>query len=46
MLISFVFLGFLNISEDIEKPFGYSPNDLDMDHFCFNIIAKELDELV
>ncbi|EGG03525.1 uncharacterized protein MELLADRAFT_109235 [Melampsora larici-populina 98AG31] len=44
-LISFVFLGFLKISEDIENPFGYSPNDLDLDHFCFNIIAKEIDEL-
>ncbi|KAG0139756.1 hypothetical protein CROQUDRAFT_69908 [Cronartium quercuum f. sp. fusiforme G11] len=44
-LISFVFLGFMELSEDIENPFGYSSNDLDMDHFCFNIIAKEIDEL-
>ncbi|KAH9811098.1 hypothetical protein DFH28DRAFT_1182684 [Melampsora americana] len=44
-LISFVFLGFIQISEDIENPFGYSPNDLDLDHFCFDIIAKEIDEL-
>jgi len=44
-LIAFAFLGFLQIGEDIENPFGYASNDLDLDHFCNDIILRELDEL-
>ncbi|KAI7937245.1 hypothetical protein MJO28_016144 [Puccinia striiformis f. sp. tritici] len=44
-LIAFAFLGFLQIGEDIENPFGYSSNDLDLDHFCSDIISRELGEL-
>ncbi|MBW0471363.1 hypothetical protein O181_011078 [Austropuccinia psidii MF-1] len=44
-LIAFAFLGFLKIAEDIENPFGYESNDLDLDHFCQDIIARECDEL-
>lgn len=44
-LIAFAFLGFLAIGEDIENPFGYASNDLDLDHFCEDIIARELEEL-
>ncbi|KNZ53368.1 hypothetical protein VP01_3262g1 [Puccinia sorghi] len=44
-LIAFAFLGFLQIGEDIENPFGYASNDLDLDHFCKDIILRELDEL-
>ncbi|KNZ62294.1 hypothetical protein VP01_1289g1 [Puccinia sorghi] len=54
-LISISFLGFLKIGEEIENPFGYGKrlihpapihsNDLDMDHFCQNLIARELAEI-
>lgn len=44
-LISIAFLGFLKIGEEIENPFGYDSNDLDMDHFCQNLIARELAEI-
>ncbi|PLW50987.1 hypothetical protein PCANC_08162 [Puccinia coronata f. sp. avenae] len=44
-LIAFAFLGFLKIGEDIENPFGYASNDLDLDHFCNDIIMRELEEL-
>jgi predicted membrane chloride channel (bestrophin family) len=44
-LIAFAFLGFMKIGEDIENPFGYASNDLDLDHFCNDIILRELEEL-
>ncbi|OAV86413.1 hypothetical protein PTTG_29921 [Puccinia triticina 1-1 BBBD Race 1] len=44
-LIAFAFLGFMKIAQDIENPFGYSSNDLDLDHFCNDIILRELMEL-
>lgn len=44
-LIAIAFLGFLQIGEEIENPFGYDSNDLDMDHFCHNIISRELAEI-
>ncbi|KAA1064728.1 hypothetical protein PGT21_012779 [Puccinia graminis f. sp. tritici] len=44
-LISIAFLGFLKIGEEIENPFGYDSNDLDMDHFCQNLIGRELAEI-
>ncbi|OAV88182.1 hypothetical protein PTTG_10060 [Puccinia triticina 1-1 BBBD Race 1] len=44
-LIAIAFLGFLRIGEEIENPFGYDSNDLDMDHFCQNLIGRELAEI-
>ncbi|KAG8743272.1 hypothetical protein FRC11_013917, partial [Ceratobasidium sp. 423] len=40
--VSFIFFGFLAAGEEIEDPFGYDKNDLDMNHFCQNIIHAEL----
>ncbi|CAE6492421.1 unnamed protein product [Rhizoctonia solani] len=40
--VSFIFFGFLAAGEEIENPFGYDKNDLDMNHFCENIIHAEL----
>ncbi|CAE6494638.1 unnamed protein product [Rhizoctonia solani] len=40
--VSFIFFGFLAAGEEIENPFGYDKNDLDMNHFCQNIIHAEL----
>ncbi|KAF9017082.1 UPF0187-domain-containing protein [Hymenopellis radicata] len=41
-LLSFIFFGFLVAGEEIENPFGYDKNDLNMDHFTSNIIRNEL----
>jgi len=42
LLASFIFFGFLVAGEEIENPFGYDKNDLDLDYFCQNIIRLEL----
>ncbi|KAG9083244.1 hypothetical protein FRC07_013970 [Ceratobasidium sp. 392] len=39
---AFLFFGFLTAGEEIENPFGYDKNDLNLDHFCRNIIHAEL----
>ncbi|KAF5309038.1 hypothetical protein D9619_013551 [Psilocybe cf. subviscida] len=41
-VISFIFFGFLVAGEEIENPFGYDKNDLNLDHFTCNIIRNEL----
>ncbi|KDR70193.1 hypothetical protein GALMADRAFT_255052 [Galerina marginata CBS 339.88] len=42
IVISFIFFGFLVAGEEIENPFGYDKNDLNLDHFTHNIIRNEL----
>ncbi|KAF8601710.1 hypothetical protein BDV93DRAFT_558299 [Ceratobasidium sp. AG-I] len=42
---TFLFLGFLEIGDQIENPFGYDPNDLDIDGYCLSI-ARELAEIM
>ncbi|CAE6527825.1 unnamed protein product [Rhizoctonia solani] len=42
---AFLFFGFIVAGEEIENPFdpfGYDKNDLNLDHFCRNIIHAEL----
>jgi predicted membrane chloride channel (bestrophin family) len=34
---AFLLLGFLEIGQEIENPFNYDLNDLDLDYFCFTI---------
>lgn len=41
---AFLYLGFLEIGSEIEDPFQYDANDLDLDHFC-KTIARELSEV-
>ncbi|KAL5528341.1 hypothetical protein ACEPAF_7477 [Sanghuangporus sanghuang] len=41
---SFLLLGFLEIGQEIEDPFGYDANDLDLDEFCA-CIHRELSEI-
>jgi len=41
---SFLLLGFLEIGQEIENPFGYDENDLDLDGFCL-AIQRELHEV-
>ncbi|KZP07969.1 UPF0187-domain-containing protein [Athelia psychrophila] len=42
IVVSFIFFGFLVAGEEIENPFGYDKNDLDMDHFTRVVIRHEL----
>ncbi|KAK7036213.1 Bestrophin, RFP-TM, chloride channel-domain-containing protein [Favolaschia claudopus] len=42
---AFVYLGFIAAGEEIEQPFGYDDNDLDMDMFCRDIISQDLHTL-
>ncbi|KAI0067026.1 UPF0187-domain-containing protein [Artomyces pyxidatus] len=42
VIASFIFFGFLVAGEEIENPFGYDKNDLNLDHFTNNIIRNEL----
>ncbi|KAI0337625.1 UPF0187-domain-containing protein [Trametopsis cervina] len=41
---SFLLLGFLEIGQEIENPFNYDLNDLDLDQFCLSI-QRELHEV-
>ncbi|KAJ7028000.1 UPF0187-domain-containing protein [Mycena alexandri] len=41
---SFLLLGFLEIGQEIENPFNYDENDLDLDSFCLSI-QRELHEV-
>lgn len=41
---SFLLLGFLEIGQEIENPFNYDLNDLDLDHFCLDI-QRQLHEI-
>ncbi|KAF7303652.1 hypothetical protein MIND_00594600 [Mycena indigotica] len=42
IILAFIFFGFLVAGEEIENPFGYDKNDLNLDHFTQNIIRTEL----
>jgi putative membrane protein len=41
---AFLFIGFLEIGQEIENPFEYDENDLDLDGFCLSI-QRELAEI-
>lgn len=43
-LASFLLCGFLEIGQEIENPFNYHLNDLDLDHFCL-AIERDLHEV-
>ncbi|KAJ7873082.1 Bestrophin, RFP-TM, chloride channel-domain-containing protein [Mycena olivaceomarginata] len=42
---AFIYLGFVAAGEEIEQPFGYDENDLDLDMFCQDIIAQDIESL-
>ncbi|TFK34235.1 Bestrophin, RFP-TM, chloride channel-domain-containing protein [Crucibulum laeve] len=42
--VSFLLIGFLEIGQQIENPFNYGLNDLELDHFCF-AIQRDLHEI-
>ncbi|KAF9066766.1 Bestrophin, RFP-TM, chloride channel-domain-containing protein, partial [Rhodocollybia butyracea] len=45
LIASFIYLGFLAAGEEIEQPFGYDENDLDLDLFCRSIIHVDIEKL-
>ncbi|KAF8646755.1 hypothetical protein AX16_007069 [Volvariella volvacea WC 439] len=42
VIVAYFFFGFLVAGEEIENPFGYDINDLNLDNFTHNIIRKEI----
>ncbi|KAF5389260.1 hypothetical protein D9757_003440 [Collybiopsis confluens] len=44
-IAAFIYLGFLAAGEEIEQPFGYDDNDLDLDLFCQEIIHVDIENL-
>jgi len=42
---AFIYLGFLAAGEEIEQPFGYEDNDLDLDLFCHEIVHTDMERL-
>ncbi|KAF5374230.1 hypothetical protein D9758_004681 [Tetrapyrgos nigripes] len=44
-IAAFIYLGFLAAGEEIEQPFGYDENDLDLDMFCQEIIHVDIENL-
>jgi predicted membrane chloride channel (bestrophin family) len=44
-IAAFIYLGFIAAGEEIEQPFGYDDNDLDLDLFCDSIIIPDIQQL-
>lgn len=45
-IASFIYLGFVAAGEEIEQPFGYDENDLDLDLFCQDVIGPDLAKIM
>lgn len=45
IITTYIVMGYASIAEEIENPFGYDKNDLNLGYFCREIIAKELDAI-
>lgn len=43
LITAYIVMGYASIAGEIENPFGYDPNDLNLGYFCQEVIAKELD---
>ncbi|RDX43028.1 UPF0187-domain-containing protein [Lentinus brumalis] len=44
-MAAFIYLGLIAAGEEIEQPFGYDENDLDLDFFCRAIIHADIERL-
>lgn len=44
-IAAFFYIGFLAAGEEIEQPFGYDDNDLDLDLFCREVIHADIESL-
>ncbi|EKD04775.1 hypothetical protein A1Q2_01005 [Trichosporon asahii var. asahii CBS 8904] len=45
VIVGYIIIGYASIAEEIEQPFGYDRNDLNLGYFCRHIIARELDAI-
>ncbi|GMK56835.1 hypothetical protein CspeluHIS016_0306750 [Cutaneotrichosporon spelunceum] len=45
VITAYFVLGYASIAEEIENPFGFDANDLNLNYFCQEVIAKELDAI-
>ncbi|KAG8908650.1 hypothetical protein FRB99_004938 [Tulasnella sp. 403] len=45
-IASFLYLGFLAAGEEIEQPFGYEENDLDLDLFIREVVRADVESLL
>lgn len=45
-ITAYIVVGFAAIGAEIENPFGYDRNDLNLDHYTSGIIARELDAII
>lgn len=45
VLTAYIVMGYASIAKEIENPFGYDPNDLNLGFFTREIIARELDAI-
>ncbi|TBU26521.1 Bestrophin, RFP-TM, chloride channel-domain-containing protein [Dichomitus squalens] len=44
-IAAFIYLGLIAAGEEIEQPFGYDENDLDLDFFCNAIIHADIERI-
>ncbi|KAM5545287.1 hypothetical protein V8D89_001398 [Ganoderma adspersum] len=44
-IAAFIYLGLIAAGEEIEQPFGYDENDLDLDFFCRAIIHADIERV-
>ncbi|KAI0326183.1 UPF0187-domain-containing protein [Cubamyces sp. BRFM 1775] len=44
-IAAFIYLGMIAAGEEIEQPFGYDENDLDLDFFCRAIVHADIERL-
>ncbi|KAG2015047.1 hypothetical protein CC2G_008353 [Coprinopsis cinerea AmutBmut pab1-1] len=44
-IAAFIYLGFVAAGEEIEQPFGYDDNDLDLDLFCSEVVGSDIKHL-
>ncbi|BEI84515.1 hypothetical protein CcaverHIS002_0411190 [Cutaneotrichosporon cavernicola] len=45
VITAYFVLGYASIAEEIENPFGFDANDLNLNYFCQEVIAKELEAI-
>ncbi|KAI1787769.1 Bestrophin, RFP-TM, chloride channel-domain-containing protein [Ganoderma leucocontextum] len=44
-IAAFIYLGLIAAGEEIEQPFGYDENDLDLDFFCSAIVHADIERI-
>ncbi|OBZ65933.1 hypothetical protein A0H81_14067 [Grifola frondosa] len=44
-IAAFIYLGLVASGEELEQPFGYDENDLDLDFFCREVVHADIERL-